>query len=371
MFFDDLKIELLKHANNYHTDNWDYFSHGIKRPFKKKLINLLKRFFFSRIMLQIFLSSDFFYHTIFLHKLYKLYAYKDGLDYMYERFADKASRELMLRLISFKILGFVKVKLPLNTPEFWNIQKQIEAMTDLSKSVALNYKPWNLFFYDLSKFGMPYKIYLNTAGVYNTYFIRQYEYNTDNVSIKPMPGDIVLDMGACYGDTAILFSDQVGEHGKVFSFEFIPGNLSTNLKNRTLNNKENSNIFLVENPVWDKADQDVFYLDAGASSHVSFSEFEGFSGKTKTISIDAFVKKYNVEKVDFIKSDIEGAEPYALKGAIETLKLFKPRLAISIYHGMNDFTGILKYIDELNLGYKFYLRHASIYGGETVLFAKV
>lgn len=48
--------------------------------------------------------------------------------------------------------------------------------------------------------------------------------------------------------------------------------------------------------------------------------------------------------------DIEGAEPFALKGAIESIKKFKPKLAISVYHSLTDFFEIPKIIDEFGPG---------------------
>jgi hypothetical protein len=69
--------------------------------------------------------------------------------------------------------------------------------------------------------------------------------------------------------------------------------------------------------------------------------------------------------------DIEGAEQLALEGAIETIKRFKPKLAIAIYHNMDQFVNVPIWINKLDLGYKLYLDHFSIYSGETVVFAKI
>jgi hypothetical protein len=56
----------------------------------------------------------------------------------------------------------------------------------------------------------------------------------------------------------------------------------------------------------------------------------------KTMTLDSFVKEYNVERVDFIKIDAEGSERETLKGAKETIKKFKPRMAIAAYHLPDD-----------------------------------
>jgi len=68
--------------------------------------------------------------------------------------------------------------------------------------------------------------------------------------------------------------------------------------------------------------------------------------------------------------DIEGAELDALRGAEQTLRAFKPRLAISLYHNKTDLTEIPEYLNALDLGYEFYLDHFTIHNEETVLFAR-
>ena len=47
----------------------------------------------------------------------------------------------------------------------------------------------------------------------------QYFYTDGDLSISPCDGDIVLDCGACLGDTAIVFGNSVGEQGHVYSFD--------------------------------------------------------------------------------------------------------------------------------------------------------
>lgn len=53
-------------------------------------------------------------------------------------------------------------------------------------------------------------------------------------------------------------------------------------------------------------------------------------------TIDHAVAEMNVNCVDFIKMDIEGAEKQALNGARNTLLRFKPRLAVSTEHFPDD-----------------------------------
>lgn len=73
--------------------------------------------------------------------------------------------------------------------------------------------------------------------------------------------------------------------------------------------------------------------------------------------------------VTFMKMDIEGAELEALKGAAGTIRRYRPKLAICVYHKPEDIVEIPAYILELNPEYGLYLRHYSDNAGETVLYA--
>lgn len=90
----------------------------------------------------------------------------------------------------------------------------------------------------------------------------------------------------------------------------------------------------------------------------------------ETQSIDDFVAANSVARVDFIKMDIEGAEPDALIGAEKTIRKHRPQLAISVYHDLRHFASIPRWIADLNLGYRLYLDHFTIHAEETVLFAR-
>lgn len=57
-----------------------------------------------------------------------------------------------------------------------------------------------------------------------------------------------------------------------------------------------------------------------------------------------------------IKLDVEGAEPDALLGATRLLREYLPRLAISVYHRPDHLWSLLHQLNDLSLGYRFWLR---------------
>jgi FkbM family methyltransferase len=224
---------------------------------------------------------------------------------------------------------------------------------------------------NLEPIGKPITIYYNPVGVATDFILEQYAYKKQNEYVVcAEEGDVVLDIGGCWGDTALYFAEKIGRNGKVYSFEFIPNNIEIFNFNIEMNPKLASRIQLISQPVSDKNDTTIFFKDLGPGSQIKTEPFTEQTGRASTITIDDFVLKNNLDKVDFIKMDIEGAEPVALTGAINTIKNFKPKLAIAIYHSTSDFVNIPRWIYDLNLGYDLYLGHYTIHAEETVIFAK-
>jgi FkbM family methyltransferase len=89
------------------------------------------------------------------------------------------------------------------------------------------------------------------------------------------------------------------------------------------------------------------------------------SGNVSVCSLDDYLCG---REVTFIKADVEGMEMDMLHGSQATIKKYKPKLAISVYHYPTDIFEIPEFIHKLNLGYKFAIRHHSPVLMETVLY---
>jgi len=181
--------------------------------------------------------------------------------------------------------------------------------------------------------------------------------------VEPKAGDYVFDIGGCYGETSFWFSKSVGRTGKVFCFEPLLENYKILEENLRANRIEN--VVLVKMAVGDVTGEVRIYGKGGGAT---ISETGSI---VPCMTIDEFVSRFQVEKVDMVKMDIEGSELKAMKGAAETLKRFKPKLAISVYHGGEDCVSIPLFIESLKLGYRIYLRHFTPSYSETILFATV
>lgn len=146
-------------------------------------------------------------------------------------------------------------------------------------------------------------------------------------------GDVVFDLGSNIGTTVSLFSSLVGEEGKVFAFEPV-----TN-KVLELNVKENNlfNVEIVSKGVSDiSGSTEIEISDYGLDSSIAKREHtKSYYCRKKAIdliSLDAFVEERKIDRIDFIKVDIEGLEELAIKGAIQIIKKYRPKWSISSYH---------------------------------------
>lgn len=363
MFISKLKQELAGNIGNRYTDNYDAYRFGPERvSWTRRLRRDLTHPGLYRSLLRC--------PGIDRLLLTSIRRYLKPLEFFYDRLADDESRQLLCKIVAFRVLGHTRVKLPLNTPEYWSGIQAIEILENRNDSIEAQFinGPIRLNLIEFDGPDPPIRMYFTARGGHTTFGTDHYSYKD---IVAAGPGDTVLDLGGCYGDTALYFAQRVGPGGRVFSFEFIPGNCAVLEQNLQLNPALRERIQLIKQPAWNESGTAVYFRDRGPGSQVALAPFDGMDGETATLAVDDLVREQGIDRVHFIKTDIEGAEPYALRGAETTIRRWQPRLAISIYHNMSDFVEIVRYLHELKLGYEFFLGHASIHGEETVLFARV
>ncbi len=280
---------------------------------------------------------------------------------------DDTSRDLLLRLIAWRLIGFTKIKLLPDAQvraeqEFYAHLDEIE----VAGVPTLRQAQFELKCFDLSRYGFDLRCYAIPLSLIMDFVRRQYE----NGDVGVRAADVVLDCGACWGDTSLMFAHQCGKTGRVYAFEFVASNLDVFHRNLALNPLFAPRITLVPHAVSDRSGERVSCADKGTSSSISLQQGGAVNTEfPESISIDDFVRSHGLTKVDFIKMDIEGSEMAALAGAAETIRRFRPRLAISVYHKPDDIWQIPLYLKTVNPEYRFSLKHCSRSSLETILFA--
>ncbi|MDR1650077.1 MAG: FkbM family methyltransferase, partial [Synergistaceae bacterium] len=115
----------------------------------------------------------------------------------------------------------------------------------------------------------------------------------------------------------------------------------------------NKNIYPVKKGLGDRKTSVAFHgQDCGMGNRIVSEPIDPTDQVIETTTLDAFVEENGLERVDFIKSDIEGYERHMLKGARETLRRFAPKLAICTYHLPDDPEVLAALIKEANPAYR-------------------
>jgi FkbM family methyltransferase len=157
-------------------------------------------------------------------------------------------------------------------------------------------------------------------------------------------GDIVLDAGAHVG----MFARTALAAGakKVIAFEITPRSLEC-LRRNLAREIADGRVLVLEKGVWHEEGTLplVIVEKCSACSHVGTRT----SGTTTAINvplitIDRAVDELKLDRVDFIKLDIENAEANALRGAQRTLAKYRPRVAVAIENARNR----LSYASEID-----------------------
>ena len=158
----------------------------------------------------------------------------------------------------------------------------------------------------------------------------------------PLKGKIIFDIGGFVGICTLFFARAVTGRGKVFTFEPNPQNYKEIITNLKINNIKNVKVLnigvssrkgkkrLLYNPR--ESARGTYDEKIKKNMKKNFKNVKEISISVDTI--DNLINKGQIERPDFVKIDVEGAEMDVLEGMIETVSKYKPELFIEI-HGAN------------------------------------
>ncbi|MFH0764570.1 MAG: FkbM family methyltransferase [Candidatus Omnitrophota bacterium] len=181
-------------------------------------------------------------------------------------------------------------------------------------------------------------------------------------------GETVIDCGPGEGDFTLYAAKAVGSSGKVIAFEPDPlifGELKSNIELNDLDN-----VILVRKGLWSENRVLKFMTARNITRSFVFSNEGGKVIEAPVVRLDDELKNLGIDKVDFIKMDVEGSELETVKGASQFLTHNKVDLAIASYHILNGEKTCFKLEKALSeLGYKTdtaYAEHLTTYASKNM-----
>jgi FkbM family methyltransferase len=202
-------------------------------------------------------------------------------------------------------------------------------------------------------------------GIQEALYARNFKkHYTDFINFDAI--ETVFDCGSHTGDTAEIFLNTFSNIKKVHSFDI------SFTKEKIISHRpslKNDSRFEFH-PVGLSDRNEVCYLcpdgDDGGGNRLSSDSV--YNQPVQCTSLDIFVESNGIDRVDYIKMDIEGAETKALLGCRNTISRFRPQLSICSYHGLDDFWRIPLTMKRLCKNYIFRVGHYSPSLVETVIY---
>jgi FkbM family methyltransferase len=163
-------------------------------------------------------------------------------------------------------------------------------------------------------------IYLREFDAWETRFLKRY--------VKP--GWVAIDAGANVGYYTLLLSRLVGSLGMVHAFE--PDAHNWKRLSRTIDLNGPQNVRAHKLALGDSCGEACIAITPPGSSsktHLAVEKSEG-GEIVEQITLDAFVSRHDLKRLDVVKVDIEGCEERFVDGGSQTLRRFKPLLLIEL-----------------------------------------
>lgn len=179
---------------------------------------------------------------------------------------------------------------------------------------------------DLSKY-LGHSIFWRGAHDWSTIFVLKNFVKND---------DVIFDIGANIGEYTLYAASLINSNGKVYSFEPVQSVFNTLKQNVDLNSHLRNKIICINKGLGNKKAILPIYDEQNNINEGLFSIHQKNFIQSKKIqdieidTLDNFVNENSIDKIDFIKIDVEGNELYVLQGAESCLKKLQPKLLIEM-----------------------------------------
>lgn len=216
---------------------------------------------------------------------------------------------------------------------------------------------------DVKRHGINWALDLDEGIDLAIFLFGRFEYSTYKAYKNIIkPGDTILDIGANIGAHTLQFAELIRSKGEIYAFEptsyaynklkkniSINPNLELNIKafqimlNKDLNTEIPENLYSSW-PLGNNSEE----VDKGHKGRLM--DTEGASSTT----LSSFAIQKNIEKVNFIKLDVDGNEYDVLLGSRDLIQKFKPiiLMELAFYPSNDHFSQLLDFFKELSYSMK-------------------
>ena len=184
--------------------------------------------------------------------------------------------------------------------------------------------------------GIRWDLHIRDIVQRSVYFLGVYEiHETRWLLAQIRPGWVACDIGSNFGYYSHLIARNAGPEAVIHAFEPNPGSYATLCRIRDLNGftairphavavaAARGTLDLEIPPDGNEGIGRLLPPGATAAAHRRTTRVEA-------LPLDEFAARENLRRLDFVKIDVEGAEPGVFDGGRETLRRLRPRILVEI-----------------------------------------
>ena len=160
-------------------------------------------------------------------------------------------------------------------------------------------------------------------------------------------GGVALDIGANKGIVTYFLGKQAGSSGKVHAFEPQP-EMGGQIRRVAASFELEDIVKVYSIGLSDHEETATLYRGkpGGTANFIKAAKWQTDSVEVEVIPLDSFVERHGIDRIDFIKCDVDGYETQVLNGARKTLEAFGPKVLVEI--GEANLTGVAEILKECN-----------------------
>jgi FkbM family methyltransferase len=207
---------------------------------------------------------------------------------------------------------------------------------------------------EVTRLGLQWVLNPTDHGEGNLFWVGDYDiwerYHIQRLLPK---GSVMFDVGTNFGLYALTLAQRLGPTATIHCFEPNPVTYARLTRNISLNPMRNLHPHQLGLGDWEGTARVVSNNDTNSGA-ASLAEGQG----TLITTLDRFCEEHKIQRIDFMKVDVEGFEPRLLKGGRRSLERFQPMMQFELNPPVLAHAG--SSVDEVlallrSLGYEFYL----------------
>ena len=259
----------------------------------------------------------------------------------------------------YQTVKFVRQGNLLKLYDFPSVSAWLNKLTDSQKYFSLVFKLGETWI--VLKNGLQFK-YTNKFNSVSAIIVSHgsfEEVELDVVSANLSDNSVFFDIGANVGFYSLSIAHEI-KGVEIHAFEPLPDTV-LDFKDNMSRNELDHKIILNQIAVGNTDELVYITSDYHSSNYITDSKSTQNKIEVECTKVDSYVRDNSIQRIDFIKIDVEGKEFSVLRGGEESLKRFRPIVLVEILEVPSNFfdrktEGFRETINfMLNLGYKYYV----------------